>query len=72
MLVTDPKERITIPEMRKLKFFMDLEDIEPKIIGIIVGFHPMPIDNEIIEKMKKISEFNKNKIEDEIKENDHT
>lgn len=48
MLVTDPKERITIREMRKLKFFMDLQDIEPKIIGIIVGFHPMPIDNEII------------------------
>lgn len=48
MLVTDPKQRITIPELRKLRFFKNLREVEPKIIGIIVGFHPMPIDNEII------------------------
>lgn len=45
MLITNPEKRITIPEIRNLKFFRDLREIEPKVIGIIVGFHPMPIDN---------------------------
>jgi hypothetical protein len=31
---------------------MNLKNIEPKIIGLIIGFHPTPIDNEILEKMK--------------------
>lgn len=48
MLVTEPEKRITIPELRKLKFFKDIKTIEPEIIGLIVGFHAMPIDNEII------------------------
>lgn len=52
MLVTDPEKRITIPEIRKLKFFKEIKNIEPEIIGLIVGFHAMPIDNEIIDKMK--------------------
>ena len=29
MLVTDPEKRITIPELRKLKFFKDIRAIEP-------------------------------------------
>jgi hypothetical protein len=45
MLVTDPEKRITIPEIRKLKFFKEIKNIEPEIIGLIVGFHAMPIDN---------------------------
>jgi 5'-AMP-activated protein kinase catalytic alpha subunit len=45
MLVNDPAKRLTIPKLRKLKFFTDLRTVEPKLIGIIVGFHPMPIDN---------------------------
>jgi hypothetical protein len=45
ILINNPVERPTIPKLRKLKFFTNLKSIEPKIIGIIVGFHPMPIDN---------------------------
>lgn len=48
MLVTNPTKRITIPELRKLQFFKNLRQVEPKIIGLIVGFHPMPIDSEIV------------------------
>ena len=54
ILMTDPHKRITIPELRELTFFKNLSNIEQKIIGIIVGFHPMPIDNEILEKMATI------------------
>jgi hypothetical protein len=67
MLVTNPKDRITIPELRKLKFFVNLKNIEPKIIGLIIGFHPTPIDNEILQKMKEIINFDRTKVEDEIK-----
>lgn len=45
LLITDPLKRITIPQLRELTFFKNLSDIEHRIIGIIVGFHPMPIDN---------------------------
>ena len=72
MLVTDPDKRITIPELRKLKFFTQIKKIEPEIIGLIVGFHAMPIDNEIIMKMRQYSTITKNVVEDQLKENDHT
>ncbi len=67
MLVTEPEKRITISELRKLKFFKDIKVIEPEIIGLIVGFHAMPIDNEIIEKMKEYSTINKKIVEDQLK-----
>jgi serine/threonine protein kinase len=72
MLINDPAERLNIPKLRRLKFFTDLRTVEPKIIGIIVGFHPMPIDNEILEQMQKIMKFDKTDVENHIKENKHT
>lgn len=31
----------------------------------------MPIDNEVIDKMREFSTFNKKLVEDQLKENDH-
>ena len=60
MLVTDPEQRIKLREIRKLAYFQELKKIQPEVIGLIVGFHPMPIDNEILTKMKDILPFEKN------------
>lgn len=54
-----------------MKFFKEIREIEPEIIGLIVGFHAMPIDNEVIDKMREYSTFNKKLVEDQLKENDH-
>ena len=54
-----------------MKFFKEIREIEPEIIGLIVGFQAMPIDNEVIDKMREYSTFNKKLVEDQLKENDH-
>lgn len=53
MLVTNPDKRITIQQLRRLTFFEKIKHLEPQIYGLMVGMHPMPIDLELLQEMKK-------------------
>lgn len=53
MLKNDPVERIELGKIRGLKYFRSYLEMEPKIIGIILGIHPMPIDLELLKNVSK-------------------
>lgn len=40
-------------------------------MGIIVGYHAMPIDNEVIDKMREYSVASRQQVEDSLKDNQH-
>lgn len=44
MLTKDPVDRIPLAAIRGLKYFKNYLEMEPVIIGIMLGVHPMPID----------------------------
>ncbi|CAI2368223.1 unnamed protein product [Moneuplotes crassus] len=55
ILNTDPKERYTIDEIRKHKWFLKYHSKEPQKTGIYVGYNKVPIDNEVIRKLEDFS-----------------
>jgi serine/threonine protein kinase len=72
MLVTDPLKRIKLDEIRRLRFFANIKHLEPQIYGLTVGLHPMPIDLELLQEIKKyIPKFDTRKAEQDIRENRH-
>lgn len=44
MLNVNPKERMKLSELREHPFLEKYTKMEPKIFGLVVGYHPMPID----------------------------
>lgn len=52
ILNTDPKKRYTIKEIRDHEWFQKFHTKEPLKSGIYYGYNQLPIDNEILEKLK--------------------
>lgn len=51
ILTTDPNKRITIPEIRKHPWFHIYKKYIPKKKGIVVGYHEIPIDPDVIQSV---------------------
>ena len=52
ILNTDPKKRYTINEIRKHEWFQKHQSKEISKAGIYCGYNKLPIDNDIIDKLK--------------------
>ena len=52
ILNTDPKKRYTINEIRKHEWFQKHQSKEISKAGIYCGYNKLPIDDDIIDKLK--------------------
>ena len=67
LLVIDPKYRANINDIKKNKWF--LKNYKPSF-GLFISICEIPVSNEIIKEMLKMG-YKKNKIIENIKNNDH-
>ena len=71
ILTVDPNKRINIPDIKKHPWFNMLEKNKFMSYGLLVNKYVIPIDEEIVEKMKKDYEYNDKEVRMNILANKH-
>ena len=71
ILVVDPKKRLNITQIRKHPWFNQLDQKKFMSRGLLLNKYIVPIDEDIVEKMKKDYEYNEKEIRMNLLANKH-